>query len=354
MKRILKVSIGLGVAALLLWLFFGGTDPETVWEALSEAKVGWLLGVLVFTLLHYVVRAWRWRLLLAPLRRRVPMRSLVEAILGGYAVSFLVPGRLGEVYRPVRLARQEGLSLAGALSTVALDRLLDALALALLVLFFLLTAPVGGLSSLPEVHARSLRHAGLLTGVGLAVVMPGIWLLVRFRRKLLGTPGAERTGWRKHLDPFLDGLSGLQRPRRAIRAVLSSILIWMVLSSQAWCGLKAFSIDLPFSAAFILIAFLALGIAVPLPAGVGGFHYLGRFCLVELFGVAAGPAVTAILILHFLAVLPAMILGGWILGREGASLAEISSWVKKKRVPSVPAAGQQKTGPQVGLSRGSS
>jgi uncharacterized membrane protein YbhN (UPF0104 family) len=103
------------------------------------------------------------------------------------------------------------------------------------------------------------------------------------------------------------------------------VAIWLILSAQTWCGLRAFGIDLPFTSTFVLQNFLALGIAVPTPAGVGGYHAMGGFCLESLFGVASGAAVAAILVLHVVSVLPAMLLGGWVLVREGASLGQLLS-----------------------------
>jgi uncharacterized protein (TIRG00374 family) len=325
----LRLGTGLAVAIALLWFFFRGLDLNAVWEAFREARPAWIFGSLVFTLVHYALRAWRWRLLLSPIRLAVPFRSLLETVLAGYAVTFIIPGRLGEVVRPALLARREKLPLASTLTTVGLDRFLDGGALVLLLIVFLQVAPSTGAGSLPPDYAGTLRSATVWLGLAFLVVVPaGLWLLARFRTRIPRSTGMEES-WRRRLAgllrSFLDGLAVLQGPRPLSGAVLGSLVIWMVLAAQAWCGIKAFGIDLPYTAAFALISFLAVGIAIPTPAGAGGFHVAGQACLVHVFGVEQAQAGAATLALHLISVVPAILMGGWVLVREGVSLGELFS-----------------------------
>ena len=50
-----------------------------------------------------------------------------RATVIGFAASFLLPARAGEVIRPYVLARREGLSAPAAFATIILERLLDLL-----------------------------------------------------------------------------------------------------------------------------------------------------------------------------------------------------------------------------------
>ena len=319
-RTALRLAAGALLAGVLLWFFFRGVDGAAVWAALAEARPVWLIAALVLTLAHFGVRAWRWRLLLTPLRAGLPLRPLLDAVIAGYAVTFMLPGRLGEVFRPLYLARRQQLPVAGTLTTVGLDRLLDAAALTALLVVFLFTAPIDGPGSLPQEHAAALRRAGGWMAAGLVVAGPVLWWLAH--RPPGGASALPVTAGRRVrllalFRSLAEGLAALRGPRLVGGALALSVVIWIVLAAQAWCGLRAFGIELPFVAAFALIAFLAIGIAVPVPGGVGGFHATGRFCLVAMFGVADGPAVAAILTLHLISVLPAILLGAWILVRDG-------------------------------------
>jgi uncharacterized protein (TIRG00374 family) len=317
------------VAAALLWFFFRDLDLAAVWEAFRQASPAWIAGSLVLTVLHYILRAWRWRLLLSPIRAAVPFRSLLETVLAGYAVTFMIPGRLGEVVRPALLARREKLPLASTLTTVGLDRFLDGGALIVLLIAFLQVAPASGPGSLPADYAGTLRRAALWLGILFLVVAPvSLWILARVRTRISHSAGRPAS-WRRRLAgllrSFLDGLAVLQGPRPLSGAILGSLVIWLVLAGQAWFGIRAFGIDLPYSAAFALISFLAVGIAIPTPGGAGGFHVAGQACLVLVFSVDETRAGAATLALHLISVVPAILLGGWVLVREGVSLGDLFS-----------------------------
>ena len=304
-------------------LFMRGVKLEDLRAALGAARWPWLVVCLVFTLLHYVVRAWRWRYLLWPLRADIPLRPLLESIMAGYAVTFLIPGRLGEVVRPALLSRGQRLPMAGTLATVGLDRLLDGAALTFFLMIFLLVP--GAENGIPAAVADGMRFWGILVGGGMALMLILLSVLSRFRDRLPeATPGDP---WQMRLlgllRSMLDGMTALHGGRPLAGAVVGSLLIWLVISVQAWAGLRAFGIDLPFTAAFGLISALALGIAIPTPAGAGGYHYAGQTFLVLVYAVDQSQATAAILVLHLISVVPAMLLGGWVLVRAGVSLGDL-------------------------------
>ncbi len=325
MKNVLKLVLGLVLAGALLWWVFRGVDRQSVGQAVGEASWGWLGACLGLTLLHYVVRAGRWRLLLAPLRQGIPMRVLVEGVLAGYAVSFVLPGRLGELVRPALVARRERLSLTGTLATVGVDRLLDGATLTVFLVIFLILAPGTGNGISSEV-VRDMRVGGLVVGGGMAALLLVLSIAALYRRRLpaLRLDGSWRDRALAMLRSSLEALSALHGIRPLAGAILGSLLIWLVLAAQAWTGMLAFGIDLPFTSSFGLIAALAVGIATPTPAGAGGFHAAGFFFLVQVYGVTESLAVAAILVLHLISVVPSVILGGVVLAREGVSLGELA------------------------------
>ncbi len=324
MKLALKTFLGFALAAGLLWVFFRGMDPEDLRSALLAAQWPWLAACLGLTLLHFVVRAWRWQVLLAPLRPAVPMRSLTEAILAGYAVTFLIPARLGELVRPTLLARRERLPLPATLATVGLDRLLDGATLTLFLLVFLLGSP-GAEDGLPTAVATGMRFWGLLIGGGMALMLVVIGVLSLSRHRLPQGKGDGRLTARllAFVHSALEGTRALHGFKPLMMALAGSIAIWLVLAAQAWTGIMAFGVDLPFFASFGLIAALAVGIALPTPAGAGGFHAAGAAFLQLVYQVSESQAVAAILILHLFSVVPSIILGGVVLAREGVSLGDL-------------------------------
>src|SRR5690625_7855462 len=93
-----------------------------------------LTPVLVFR--HYL-RAERWKLFLPDPERKVLRSTLFAGVMLGYLVNYLVP-RLGELSRPVYVARKNGLSPGKLIGTIVAERLFD-----LFVLLLLLAAEIG-------------------------------------------------------------------------------------------------------------------------------------------------------------------------------------------------------------------
>src|SRR5262245_54349625 len=127
MKTLLKVGAGLVLSVLTLFLFFKKLDIGMLREGLAGAN--WpLLGVAVVIgyFGHLAARSRRWAVMLAPLGGRVRFYDLFSTTAIGYVVSWLAPGRIGEVVRPVLLARRDELPVAATVATVAVERLLDA------------------------------------------------------------------------------------------------------------------------------------------------------------------------------------------------------------------------------------
>ena len=63
--------------------------------------------------------------------------------------------------------------------------------------------------------------------------------------------------------------------------------IWLLIALGFHLNHAAFGIVLPFHATFLLIAFLVVGVAIPTPGMVGGFHAFYLLALTEVFGVRA-------------------------------------------------------------------
>ena len=99
---------------------------------LAGADPRWLVLVPFFILVEQLVRAWKWRQLLCPLRP-VGVLRLFGTIMAGYLLAALIPLGFGTIARSWLVARREELKLASVLATVALDRLTDGIVFACLV-----------------------------------------------------------------------------------------------------------------------------------------------------------------------------------------------------------------------------
>src|SRR5688500_2030025 len=93
----------------LLAFSFKGTNLAGVWAETRQANRVMLAAGLIVTALTYVVRAWRWQWLLAPIGATRFVNAFTTTVIG-FAANSLLPARAGEVMRPYLLARRERLN----------------------------------------------------------------------------------------------------------------------------------------------------------------------------------------------------------------------------------------------------
>jgi len=122
---------------------------------------------------------------------------------------------------------------------------------------------------------------------------------------------------------FLEGLAVVRQPRRLAIACLLSMPLWLSIALGIWSTSRAFHIEMSYPGAFLMMAVLVVGVAVPTPGAVGGFHKAYQIGAVAFFGVANDRAVGAAVVLHAISFVPVTIAGAIFLAQEGLSLSRI-------------------------------
>src|SRR5262245_63951313 len=131
MRSHLRTIVVLALAVGLLALFLSNVDLRGVVREITHARPEWLALSLVAMSINLVIRSWRWQYLLEPLGH-TKFANAFRATVVGFAASSVLPARAGEVIRPYFLARHERMSATGAFATIILERLLDTVAVLVL------------------------------------------------------------------------------------------------------------------------------------------------------------------------------------------------------------------------------
>ena len=124
----------------------------------------------------------------------------------------------------------------------------------------------------------------------------------------------------KIADKFLAGLAAIRRPSRLLVALLWSVPLWLCIAFGVWAVAVAFRLPMPFTGSFLIMAFLAIGITVPTPGAVGGFHEAFRVAAVEFFRAPHDAAVGAAIVLHAFSIGAALLLGLIIAAQAGMNI----------------------------------
>lgn len=330
-QRILLTVAGIAALVLLVWQFHHSPEWRNfswmaVWEATQAAQAWWLAGSVVLIYSSYLIRTWRWQLLMSPHGRFWPVWK--GTVIGFTGTALL--GRPGELVRPYYIARKHGTELSPQLAVWLLERTFDMAGVVLLVGLFLALDPNLKALTHDSTYQQAFQKAGMVASIFVIVVLGLLywfhrragavlgWLQQRnarhpakFRRKLIAFAGTLATG-----------TAGLTRGRTLLGAVAYTLLLWFVISVSFWMAVTAYPTMLPgFSIAdgVLLMGLTAVGSVVQLPAVGGGFQVLTLFGLAQVFGADAAAATSAALILWLIAIYAITPLGAVLATHEGIS-----------------------------------
>lgn len=332
MRSHLRAVIVLAAGAALLVLFFSNVDLRGVWRQILHANFAWLSLALVSMFANLALRSWRWQYLLEPLGR-IGFQHAFRATAVGFAASTVLPARAGEVIRPYFLSRQNSrISATGAFATVILERVLDMVTvLALLAIYVIFLAPVATASN--HMAFEAVKWAGMTAAVGALAAMVVLFLLAghpaRLAKTLTGLeavlPSRLAGLLARIAEKFATGLGAIRKPGRLFVSLVLSFPLWLSIALGIWSVAMAFRLAISFSGSFLVVALLVVGVAVPTPGAVGGFHTAFRLAATTFFGAPDDAAVGAAVVLHLLTVGPTLFLGLLFAAQEGLNLTGMAT-----------------------------
>src|SRR5690625_3268299 len=304
-KRFLKIGLALALGGFFLWLAFRNVQLQDVWNYAQDIQFGWILPFGIAAFCSHVFRAERWRLLIEHDKKELDSATLISGVLVGYLMNLVGP-RLGEVSRPIYVAKKEGLSTSKLIGTIVLERIVDVLVMVFLmgVVSVYLIADLDLLKQIfGEETINFLTNESSLLTYGWTILFLGIiaftgYLLIRFII-YLGTKSALLQDWiyrsRKALKMFRDGILSARKVQRWWLFVFYTTLIWLCYTLMTYIPFWMFDMQEVYSLdmldALVITVISAIGIAIPSPGGLGTYHYFVKQSLLVLFAV---PAVTGV------------------------------------------------------------
>ena len=305
-----------------------------VWAETRRADPLDLTLALVATVMTYGLRAMRWQYLLAPVGH-TSFNTAFRTTIIGFAASALLPARAGEVIRPYLLARRERLSATAAFATIILERLLDLMTVLLLFAAFVFLGAAGVVADNPGELAR-VKFGGITAAGGALAALAVLFALAghpeRLGRWTLSIqrvlPAALARGAARFAQTFAEGLAVMRQPARLIASLVLSFPLWISIAAGIWLTSRAFHITFPFPASFLVMTMLVVGVAVPTPGAIGGFHTFYQFSVEAFFRAPHDRAVGAAIVLHAISFVPVTLAGLVFMMGEGLTLAGARQLVK--------------------------
>jgi hypothetical protein len=329
-SKLLRVGIpGIIISLLAIWFIVSQIDFRLFIEALQTARYIYLLPCIVFLLLGLVTRARRWQVLL---NNALILPRAFRIMNVAYLVNGVLPLRIGEVAR-VYLAAQgeQSVPIPQTTSTIIVERLLDLLAVVVMLLLALSVAPV----------PVEIQRAGMISAV---LAMSGFLLLVllaanraflhRLLDRLQGAAPEQSPFWqrfpiRKWLDQFLDGLLPITQPQKLLSVIGWTALSWILSIIAGYWLMFAFFEQGDIATTMLYIAAAAFAIALPaVPGNVGTYEASILLALVAMGYPQSGTTLAFAVMVHAVNVFVHASTGviGFI--QEGISLGQLRTGVQ--------------------------
>lgn len=325
----LAAAIVIGLARMI--------DFDLVWRTLLAADYGLVPAILLLRGVPVLARAWRFSVLLDRLDR---LRDIYHAEAICFLVNSVLPLRGGEVAEIVLLRPLLGLSGSRIVAAMTLDRLLDIVFLALVLVALLPVLP-----GLPPMVGRGILAAAAVSGLAclaLAIALRRRRSLGEWAGRLLRRlPRAKAEAWLARLDEGVSGVDLLGSPARCAVALLGTALTWGLAGAALHVTALAFGQHPDWLATTFAICLTMLGTAViSVPSGLGVMH-AAIVVSYSLFGMADATALAVAVIYHAASTLVALGTGGVSLLRRGSYFHAMAVQVFR-REPGAAAAGAAK------------
>ncbi|MBW1894655.1 MAG: flippase-like domain-containing protein [Deltaproteobacteria bacterium] len=319
-----KLSIGILVSALCIYLAFRKVDFSEMLQAFQTANYWYLMPAAGIIFFSHLLRAFRWRYLLDPIRR-LDISDLFSSLIIGYAANTFLPAHLGEFLRAYVLGKNQKISMSPVFATIVVERIIDVFSLLALMLLALFIYPF------PEwvIESGYIMLAGtiglLIFLIFLKKATSPTMQFISFIMKPLPEPFEHKT--KAMLEKFLAGLLPMKRWSDYITVSLLSFIIWICYGFVFFFCLHAFDFvetyHLEWSTSLILLVITTIAVVVPSSPGyVGTYHYLCQITL-AMFGVSAGPALSFATVVHGVCFIPVFIVGLFFAHLQGTAILKM-------------------------------
>lgn len=302
-KKILKIALSFALAGVFVFFAFRGIDWASFAQDIRQTRWIWVLAFCVVSVGALIFRMLRWQALLRPLHGgavaaesgsggsaaggadgKVSALRVWDANNVGNIVNVVIPGS-GEFVRCGYMTGGRA-SYDKVLGTVVTERICDVLAIVLLMAIAILC----GSEQMKQFFRTNIAGAAagqlsllwVLAGV-LLLLAAGVWALWHFRERnaFCGKIADKLKG-------FAGGMTSFVRMRKKWLFIIYTIGIWTMYVLMSYSIIKAMPelSHLGAADALFLCAIGNFASVIPVPGGIGAYHYLVALSLSGIYGVS--------------------------------------------------------------------
>jgi len=341
--------LGALFSAVALYLAFRNVPFKNLAGYFSTINYFWIFPSVSIGLISFGLRAYRWKIILK-YTKEIDFWQVFHPLMIGFMLNCVLPGRAGELARPIILYKKAAVPFSTGLATVAAERAFDT---CLLVIFFaavliFVNIDPGLDISFGDYHLNKQTLVSVAKGIirlcivliagiilvsikktrktisGLVMVAPSLFFFLsrlnrRKMREKISRPLVNM------LENFSAGLTLLKHPKTIFLCFILSFFIWTLAAFSYYLmmlGCPGISLSfLEVTAVMVIISFF---IALPSVPGYWGLWEAGGIFALYLFGINAADAAGFTLANHAVQVFPVIITGMISAAITGINIRQMS------------------------------
>jgi len=290
------IFVGIAVSIIFLWLAMRNIHLVDLWAALSRTDMPIVGLVCLIYGLFFLTKGIRWKYILSPIQD-IAIRDLFPPLMIGIMVSDTLNVYLGEVVRTYYLSKQVHLRKSSILASIFLERTID-----VLTILFLLATTLLFSQNAPD----EIKTAGIVFGLMGCLSLLLIYLFVHwksasealFRRVIQWLPQNKQAYCLEQLQLVRAGFGSMQKPNLILTCGIISVVQWIFMGLANYFSILAVGVEVPISAAFLTMGFIAFGMVLPSSPGHIGIIQFCYVLALGSYGVSASDAFSAAIIFH--------------------------------------------------------
>lgn len=300
-----------------MYLSFRGVDFDHLVDDLKSANYFWVFISLICSIVGYVSRAIRWRLLIEPLNYKPPIKNVFYALMFGYFANFAFP-RIGEITRCGALTKSDKIPMDSLIGTVIIERAIDLIVLIILlfVVFLVKIEVFGGFikeTVFIPLYKKIINTVDFPIFYWLIIIVLlflAIGSLYYYRKKFKRVKFILKI--RKILRGVISGVKTVTKMKSRSAFLFHTIVIWIsyfLMTYVVIFAIPATSNLTPIDGLFLLVIG-GLGMAAPVQGGIGAFHWIVSSAL-SLYGITKAEGLVFATIQHESQAILAILLGSF-------------------------------------------
>ena len=336
MKNHLIISLVAGVilSVAALYFAFRNVPFNSLLYYLGSINYLWLFPAVMLVCISFFIRAVRWRLILSS-SHPIGIGQAFHPLMIGFMINCILPGRVGELARPMILQKKQKIPFATGIATVAAERIFDVAALIIFGVITLTAIEInpqveitfGGFhlnrSTLEVVFDRFIVVGVLLIAAIIMVSIPRVRrgihrVILTIPSLVLFTDESAKAKIKakvcqpliRFVDNIALGFTLIKQPKKIFICGLYSLIVWTT-AALSWYvfSLGSPGINLSYAEMYGVMVIICFFIALPSVPGFWGLWEAGGVFALSLFGVSTNAAAGFTLANHAVQLFPVIIVG---------------------------------------------